>query len=264
MIMSKLRASPWSGFTLIELLLVIFVMALLTTMAVPAFSKMVKTSRVQQASKQILTVLWQARSEAERYRDPVVVFFGDDPALLPVQPVPNVLPPKGSMEIWSVMRGLADESNDIGGEPPPYWVENPSAASPDWYPHRAKMQNLTAAAVTLPDQVRVLCGNLYTGNFGGINLDHEFRCDAYRQDSVGEIRRHQVGYGRNGGLALGSYNVIVVYDETSGDYQLIVVSTGGGGTRPKIIPDRIKTIQLAPLNNQMDLPKMLSAITPDR
>ena len=263
--MNERPAQTPTGFSLIELVLVMFVMALLSIMAVPVFAKLVKTSRVQQASQQVLTLLWQARSEAERYREPVVVFFGDDPALLPVQPVPGVLPPRGLMEIWSVKRGVnAAEDDRLWDEVPPYWVENPTQQCPDWYPHRAKIANLTPVSGALPDHVRVLCGNMYTGNYGGINMDHEFRTDYYRQDAVGEIHRHQVAYGRSGVLAMSSYNFIVVYDETDGDYQVILVSTGGMATRPKLIPDRIKTIQLKPLTNQMNLPKMLKAITPDR
>lgn len=253
------------GFSLIELLLVIFIMALLTIMAVPALTKLTKTSRVQQASQQVLTMLWQARSEAERYRDPVVVFFGDDPALLPVQPIADVMPPKGRMEIWSCQRGVNQAEDDgLWDETPPYWVENPTQQCPAWYPHRVKLNNLTPIAGSLPENVRIICGNLLANN--------DFRCLRYRQDSVGELKRHQVVYGRNGVLAefqdpnwngYPSYNLIVVYDETSGDYQLILISTGGMATRPKLIPNRLNSIDGKPLTNQLDLPKMLSQIAPD-
>ncbi len=228
---------------------------------------MTKTSRVQQASQQVLTMLWHARSEAERYRDPVVVFFGDDPALLPVQPIAGVMPAKGRMEIWSCKRGInATEDDRLWDEAPPYWVENPTSQCPNWYPHRTKMNDLTPVAGTLPDGVRIMCGTFLNGYVYWLpptNFDHEFRCLGYRQDPIGELKRHQIAYGRNGALAYQSYDLIIVYEEVSGDYQLIQVATGGMATRPKLIPDRLKTVGGKPLTNQKDLPKLLSQLAPD-
>ena len=265
--MPRLRRR-FPAFTLIELVLVMFIMVLLTVMVVPSFSKLVKTSRVQQASQQVLAMLWQARSEAERCRDPVVVFFGDDPAKLPVQPLPGVLPPKGGIEMWSCQRGWSPgwEDDFLGDEPLPYYVENPGQAVPGWYPFRVKLTNMTPVDGTFPDGVRVLCGMLLNGHIGWIppyDFDHAFYLWGYRQDPVGEIRRHQIAYGRGGGLAPTSYNVVIVYDEISGDYLLILPDTGGNATHPVIIPDRLKTIGGAPLNDARDLPKMLSQLAPD-
>jgi hypothetical protein len=213
-------------------------------------------------------MLWQARSEAQRVRAPVLIFFGDDPALLPVKPIAGVLPSKGIMQMWSCQWGVGN-SDFYDREEPPYWVENPAQQCPDWYPFRTQIGNLTAIGGSLPEGIRVLCGDLFILP-NGPNWDHEFRCTAYKQDPIGEIKRHQTGYGANGSVAaagVSGYNcycTILVYEETSGDYQLIQVAAPGWSTHPQMIPDRIKTIMLKPLKTQLDLPRMLKTITPDR
>ena len=103
-IQRRLQTHLYAGaFTIIELLLVLFVITLMMLVAVPNFSKFVKTSKVQQAAMIVDTALFQARSQAQNNRIAVSVFFGADVSPLGLQMSPTVMPPPGSIEIWGVL-----------------------------------------------------------------------------------------------------------------------------------------------------------------
>src|SRR5690242_2212198 len=91
------------GFTMVELIIVLVVMALLTSLAVPSLAQFTKTTKVDQAVHSISTALYHARNEAQRYRRLVAVFVGDDVSKLNPQPQPGILPPKGRVELWTVL-----------------------------------------------------------------------------------------------------------------------------------------------------------------
>src|SRR5207248_7977359 len=133
------------GFTMVELLLVLFIITLMLGVAVPAFAKLSKTTRVEQAARIVLTALYRARSEAQRYRQAVAVYYGDDQTQLNPQPVAGVLPPKERVEIWTARTsgyGWAGEGI-LGGFSQPYAPDITSYFPPQSYPYRFPDRLLT-------------------------------------------------------------------------------------------------------------------------
>src|SRR2546421_362230 len=108
-------ASMRPGFTLMELLLVIFIMILLTTMAMPLFYQFVKTSRVQQTANIVASTIARARMEAMRTRKMTGIFFGDNPAQCKNKPTAGIMPSKGRIEIWTVKDNSWNDVNDEEG-----------------------------------------------------------------------------------------------------------------------------------------------------
>lgn len=62
-----------SGFTLIELIVTMVVLAILVTMAVPAFTSIINNNRLTSNANEMLTALQSARMEAVRRNQRVVV-----------------------------------------------------------------------------------------------------------------------------------------------------------------------------------------------
>ncbi len=77
--MTKARTSSFrtrrnsSGFTLIELMLVVALMAILFTVAVPNFTSFIRNQQVKAASFELYSVLTYARSEALKLNQNVIV-----------------------------------------------------------------------------------------------------------------------------------------------------------------------------------------------
>ncbi|HYF49294.1 MAG TPA: prepilin-type N-terminal cleavage/methylation domain-containing protein, partial [Planctomycetota bacterium] len=91
------------AFTLVELLVVMAIIAIIATLGASRLNKFTSSSRVKQTAELVITTLFKARAEALRHRQPVGVFFGDDPARYKAiwnSPLKDVLPKKGTIEIW--------------------------------------------------------------------------------------------------------------------------------------------------------------------
>lgn len=70
---------PQNGFTLLELMVTILIIAIVTTLAVPAMSDLVKNNRLTSAVNDLIASTTLARSEAIKRRAPVTVCISDNP-----------------------------------------------------------------------------------------------------------------------------------------------------------------------------------------
>lgn len=65
-----------AGFTLIELMIVVSLMAIIATVAVPSFKGLIESNRFKSTTNNVLGILNYARSEAVRRGEPVAVQAG--------------------------------------------------------------------------------------------------------------------------------------------------------------------------------------------
>lgn len=65
-----------SGFTLIELMIVVALMVIIATLAVPSFQGLIESNRLKSTTNNVLGILNYARSEAVRRGEPVGVQAG--------------------------------------------------------------------------------------------------------------------------------------------------------------------------------------------
>lgn len=228
------------GFTLVEMLIVLMIIVLLATLAVPAFSQMVKRTRVDQATSAILSACNRARAEAQRVRSLVALYIGDETSGLSTKPLSGQLPPYGQMEIWTVRLGYNDGISWISARPDApeygYWW------SPNWYPCRKHGvdQNLTGSPLTFSSGVRALSCVVKKSN-GDVNLGFpKFKNDGGWEGPIGEIKRHVIAYDKRGGAPGWDYNwhfpYILVFDVSTGDHRVIQTGVTQGSARPRIMP----------------------------
>jgi len=251
------------GFTFVELILVLFILALLSAIAIPVFGSMLKTTRVEETTKVVTSTLLRARAEAQRLRNAVSVFYGDDLSNSKVQPLAGVLPDYGHIEIWSVKcvnNGAAvDCTTDPWAPEFPYGVYGP-------YPFRFKLSPLTADPIVFPDGVRVIAG-IFTTNYTnrpylydkqGLPPVRAFGYENNSKGPIGEIKRHQTTFDKSGRLA-GTMHYytdpyVLIFDVKSGEHR--VVRCGDytyGGTRPYVVAlgtqrDPVAVNYIAPLS----------------
>jgi type II secretory pathway pseudopilin PulG len=222
------------GFTLIELIIVVLIIITLFSIAVPSFSKLFKTSKVQQAAQAVFTSVWHARSSAQSLlgQYDVAVYYGDDLTQLSPKPIADVLPEWGQMSIWAVRtnRELIDYTTG------PYCPETPSSV-PVWYPFCYPRSPLLSAPHTLPTDIRALAGR-YVSSVSSGKPYRTFYFPDYQRSAKGEIKRHSSVFGRNGGLSAASYEHLLLFDPSSGSHIVLEVgSKGAAATRPRIVVD---------------------------
>jgi type II secretory pathway pseudopilin PulG len=239
----ELRNRRTAAFSMIEIIIVLFIMALLTVIAVPMLSSFVKTSKVQQACDLISTVLYRARMDALRTRRYVSVFFGDDLAKLPVQPTPGILPARGCIEAWSVLIASGGSNDNTTGI-----YCSPYNNQGDWYPYMAKDQKLALDPVVLPDGIRVLAG-LFVRTSGSNPpiIDYAWGGavddggNGYKMSPDGEIKRHTITFSRSGAApgwfdGLNSFQTMLVFDEATGEHALMSITESVLTSKPRVLP----------------------------
>jgi type II secretory pathway pseudopilin PulG len=235
------------GFTLIELLLVIFIMILLTVMALPLFYQFVKTSRVQQTASIVSTTIARARMEAMRTRKMVGIFFGDNPSLCATKPTPGILPANGRIEIWTVKDNSATALNDEGGVSA---GSGPFNDQGTWYPYMFPDRCLTPEPITFPDGVRILAGEYTlaagpTYQFGWAKMRGGYQ--DYMPTPDGEIKRHTITFSRQGAMAgwfdgLNSWWNVIIYDTETGEHQLISCGQWLCTSTPRMLPFKLNSL----------------------
>ena len=239
------RHASCRGFTLVELLVVLFIMLLLVGVAAPALSQMVKSSRVQSAAKTAMAALFQARSEAQRFRACVVAMFGDVRERLPVAPPSGVLPEKNRIELWRVKMDVGYDFS-YGASSPPFG--SAAYGYPDWYPYGGSLADkdrpLTESASSFPEGVRILTGalNRYTWDAAKNRYALDFNFGSFNPASPeGEVKRHVIAFSRNGGMpgwyeGLYAYFHCLVFDEASGEHLAIWCGEWRASSKPRILP----------------------------
>ncbi|MBI3829757.1 MAG: prepilin-type N-terminal cleavage/methylation domain-containing protein [Planctomycetes bacterium] len=255
------RGARDSGFTLVEVILVLFLMLLMFGMAVPVFSKLLKTSRVDQATHAVFTALWQTRSQAMRTRTAVALYYGDDTAQLNPQPSPGVLPPCGRMEIWTV-RYWNYPWYLLANYTQPYYPMSPGNA-PDWYPYNLPLNSLTPLPLTLPESVRVLAGN-----FNRNPWSCSFSWSGYKKDPTGELKRHMTVFAHTGSLTW-TYPHVLIFDEVTGDHRIIQCAYLGmygvtGNARPVMLKEKARYIGSKQISDYHQLGTMIRDYPGDR
>lgn len=78
----RMRGSQ-KGFTIIELMVTLVILAIMMSLAVPSFTKMIRDNRVQTASTSLMSVFNLARAEAIRRGRGVSICAVDDPNASP-------------------------------------------------------------------------------------------------------------------------------------------------------------------------------------
>ena len=261
-----------AGFTLVELILVMAIMILLATLAVPMMSKLLRSSRVNQGAKILLTALWRGRSEAMRFRSTAAVFFGDDTSRLLTQPLAGVLPERGKLETWMV-KEYTDTNNyylNLGrGSDCPYCPETGGmppgvdlGGFGGWYPFRIKTRLLSPEPLTLPEGVRALSGRLPTLVGNAADWDYGNFCNTGPNGPIGEIKRHNIVYAKSGSLgsagSIFAYGYVLVFDNETGDHIVIQAGQWRAATRPRILTYRLANIGGVPVTNTRQIPKLMN------
>lgn len=277
---SHCAGRPPCGFTLLELLLVLFIMTLLGAVATPLMSKLLKRSRVQSAANTVLTSLYDARLMAQRCRSTVAVFFGDAATRLDPPPLAGVLPPYGQIETWRVKTQapaagwsafgdwnsrLDDQlsASDFGR---PYDPDDPAGSPPDWYPFYFKDLPLQPQPLSFPDGVRVLSG-IYCTNTSGST--RRFFFAHYRKSALGELKRHQVVFNRNGAAAgdtsgMGNHLGLLVFDTVTGEHLVIQLGRWYHSARPRVLPALLTQLGGTVLTDFRVLGELVDAYPGDR
>lgn len=244
-----LRRRP-RAFTLVELIVVVFIMMILVAVATPMLSKFAKQSKVQQATQVIMTALYHARSEAQRYRRHTAVYYGDDVSQCAVKPKPGVLPAKNHIEIWTVKTQWEDGIGSGGA---------PLNCQGDWYTYMDPDRNLTPGTLTIPDGVRVLAGG-FSRYWGTSSYEHDFSFWSYNPTPEGELIRHTTVYDKNGRMpgwydGMNAYFTILVFDEATGEHALIWCGDNKSAPRPHVMPYTLTKVQGNSLTSATDIAK---------
>ena len=76
--MKTINSKKNTGFTLIELIVTVSIAAIVTSIAVPSFSAMIKSNRVTAATNEVVSALILARSEALKRKNSVSICVSDN------------------------------------------------------------------------------------------------------------------------------------------------------------------------------------------
>jgi type II secretory pathway pseudopilin PulG len=270
----RIHRGPLAGFTMIELIVVLLIMVMLTSMIVPMFSKMMKSSKVQQAAQSVVSALYRARALAQKYRSTVAVFYGDDPSCHPAArwqpPLSTTLPKYGQIEIWSVR--TAESWNWVYSDRGYGWSEDgvtATLATPfdpatgwgngaDWFPYYARDQLLTPQPMSFPEGVRIIAGRIYTN--GQTQQDLEFW--SYDNSPLGEIKRHNSVYTKNGSCPTYDqyhcYLTLVIWDVATGDHVIVEVGEHKSSSRPRVFDKKLSHINGVPLTDYKQINTMVN------
>jgi hypothetical protein len=206
-------------------------------MAVPAFTKIARKSRVQQTAETLVAALNTALqlSKQQARLEPVVVYFGDDFSNVKTKPygyvnaqLPGVLPKYGNIEIWTAKCcGCADSYGWMAPyeAPPAYWPGE------GWVPWYTPQEPLISDLLTFPDGVRIIAGYCaswvpYGEGEAGRKYSFQFR-NFKRDNAIGEVKRHCIAVNNGTGSTVSAYSFedVLVFDVLTGEH-LVIRATG--------------------------------------
>ncbi len=253
------------GFSFVELMVVLFVIALMTTVVAPAFSSLIKGTKLKQATEAVMGAVYRARHEAQIRRTQTafaggaipttpVIFFGEDTTQpLAVQPSTGILPPYGQIEIWT-----ASYSNTAWG----------SSANPT-HCFDTKWHCLSPQPITFLDPIRILVGSYHDMN-PKLHNDILFSFgDTYTTDgnpSKGEVSRHQLPFFRGRKATVFDLNKnanlwdipnsVLLLDNYTGENEVVIVTDAATSrdVRPYLAPYAITAISYSYTCNLADPP----------
>lgn len=246
------------GFTVLELLLVLLIILLLSAVAVPNLSRLLRTTKVSEAARIVCSAVWTASGEAQRSRHAVALVFGDDwsvvnpaPALYQRTTVvqggygiysPCPLPARGLIESWEAAVGRAFMFNATSLPYAPDYNNNMQneLKAQLWYPFHYLDSKLSDLG-TLPEDIRVIAGN-YVKNAG--EPFARFQFGNYQKSPSGEFKRHCVIFHNTGaqnsnGSALVRdwycYEYLLIFDAASGENCVVWLGNYCSRSRPQVM-----------------------------
>jgi prepilin-type N-terminal cleavage/methylation domain-containing protein len=255
------RQANRSGFTLVELIIVMAVIVMLSVIAAPALSTLLKTSKVQEAANIVMAALYRTRGEAVRARTQVGLFFGDSPSRHPAArwqpPLSTTLPPDGTMEIWSVEQDKTGNTSPMYRNNAASWTEdgfaaimstpkNPAGGSMTyiaWFPWYVKI-NLISRPISLPGDIRIVTGTYWQQYPVGTTVRKfntgDTAMGSFTPDRIGEIKRHNIVFSSNGTIPCRNnydhtFRYILIFDQAQNSYVVIEAGEFVSLSRPKVV-----------------------------
>jgi len=252
------------GFTFVELVLVLFIILLLSAMAVPMFSGLLKNSRVKQAANAAFTAVWRARAEAQRNRCTVAVYYGEDPDItgtngadgkIPTRP--NILPKYGQIETWKVGCDLGDYVGEAGG---------PTCSLYGWCPGGwcgfTDKDRILSSPLSFPEGARILAG-YYSHPAGTINQWDFYEYQKADPMKVGEVKRHHNAFSESGrtiGYGTGNnWQYFIAFDSQTGEHQICITGLWTSNSRPLFLDQKLTQVGGNVLNRDSDILKYIDS-----
>jgi prepilin-type N-terminal cleavage/methylation domain-containing protein len=270
---SSVRHDPF-GFSLIELIVVLVVILMLSVAVAPSLSRFMKNSRVQSTARTVIAALFHARHEAQRYRTTVALFYGDDPSRHSTAvwspPLSGVLPKYGSMQLCVVKNAPSENFSPTFKDKSFAWAEDminagnsvphnpmgPNMAGQSWFPYYSIVTTLSDQNFSFPEGVRII-----SGAFSGMTASKNFKFTNYTRSNVGEIKRHNSVYTRNGAVPTYSdmycYRSVLVYDTASGEHVVIEIGEWKSVSRPRIMNEKLTHVNGVPIADHRDIDKLI-------
>jgi prepilin-type N-terminal cleavage/methylation domain-containing protein len=258
---SFMRPPRHAGFTLIELIIVMAIIVMISVVAAPSLSSLLKSSKVQEAANIIMAALYRTRGEAVRTRAPVGLFFGDSAARHPaarwVAPLSTTLPPEGMLEIWSVVNDTTTNTSPMYRNSAASWTEdgfsagmctpkNPSGGSMayvGWFPWYVKTR-IRANPIALPNDIRIIAGNYWqeypVGTTVRVFKNYNWANGNFIQDRIGEIKRHHIVFNSNGSIPCHNgdnhtFRHVLIFDQAQNNYIVVEAGEYLSMARPRVV-----------------------------